>query len=395
MKHILKRLTAILAAAAGFTTALTGCGDSPSPAPPPSCYGIVVGARSNSAGITGPMVAPLLPDPLPVGSVIVVTGVSGSADGDPLFTGVVSQQDNSFDQKDVQLNTRHGAIAAISTAKATTPQADVLGAIESTAAKLRASGLACSIHVYDSGLQTSGMVEFQQDLLGRDPQTVIDEIPSSQTLHGTTVIFETLGAVQTPQPPLDSTSLENLSTIWQGIIAARSGTMMQPDAVTAYKPSPPQDGLPLVDIVPVPDRTIDFGDITPTCTPTSTTWVMPGNALFEAEQYFLKEDAKALLDEAVQVLQEHPEAGIEITGHTASDSSNPSGMQLSLNRATEVANYLIKSGIDRSRITARGVGDTEPSCEDWDSVTNTQIEACANTERNVTLVAIGVVLCDE
>ena len=394
MAYNIKRLITALAVMAGFTTMLAGC-SSPAPAvTTPTCIGVVIGNRSNSAGVTGLMVAPILPDPLPVGSVIVVTGVSGAADGDPLYTGVVDKLDNSYDQKDTQLNTRNGAIAAITAARATKPQADVLGAIESTANRLQASRLACSIHVYDSGLQTSGLIEFQQDLLGRDPQTVIDQIPVGRALHGMTVTFETLGAVQDPQPALDSTSLANLSYIWQGVVASRGGTMTQPDAVTAFMPAPPMTGLPPVDVVPIPNRTIDFGDIIPTCTPTSTTWVMPANALFDPDMADLKRDATTLLDQAIQVLLAHPEAGIEITAHTASVGTKPSGMELSQQRAANTVAYLTNHGIDPSRVTARGVGDTEPSCEDWDQATGTQIESCAATERNVTLVATGVSLCN-
>jgi outer membrane protein OmpA-like peptidoglycan-associated protein len=340
------------------------------------------------------MVAPLLPDPLPVGSVIVVTGVSGSANGDPLLTGVVEEIDNSYDQKDAQLNTRNSVIEAVSTAQATKPEADVLGAIESTAAKLRAAGLSCAIHVYDSGLQSIGLLEFQQNLLALDLRTVIDLIPTAQTLRNTKVVFETLGAVQDPQPALDATSLEKLSAIWQGVIAARGGVMGQPDSVTAHRPAEPIPGLPPVTVVPVPKRTIDFGDLKPSCTLTSTSWAMPANALFDGDEHVLKDDAKTLLDQAIQVLRQHPEAGVEIIGHTASVGTAPSGLELSQDRADAVADYLSGEGVDRSKITARGVGDTEPSCQDWDPTTSTQIEACAATERNVTLVATGVVLCD-
>jgi len=289
---------------------------------------------------------------------------------------------------------RNGAIAAVSAAKAIKPQADVLGAIESTAAKLAVSRLACHIHVYDSGLQTAGLIEFQQDLLGRDPAAIVKEIPASEALYGMTVTFETLGAVQDPQPALDSTSLQNLNSIWQGVIAARGGTMVPPDAVTAFRPAPPVAGLPVVDVVPIPNRTIDFGDIQPTCTPTSTTWVMPANTLFEPDKADLRDEAKVLLDQAAQILKQHPEAGIRITGHTASTGTEPSGLELSLARADAVAMYLVQAGVDGSRIDPQGVGDTQPSCEDWDPATGTQIEACAATERNVTLVATGVVLCD-
>jgi len=121
---------------------------------------------------------------------------------------------------------------------------------------------------------------------------------------------------------------------------------------------------------------------------------MPANTLFEPDKADLRDEAKVLLDQAAQILKQHPEAGIRITGHTASTGTEPSGLELSLARADAVAMYLVQAGVDGSRIDPQGVGDTQPSCEDWDPATGTQIEACAATERNVTLVATGVVLCD-
>ncbi len=177
MKHIATRLMVALFIVIGFIPVLVACGSEPEA--DPVCMGIVIGNRSNSEGVIGPMVAPLMPDPLPVGSVVVATEVSGSPAGDPVFTGTVTELENSYDQKDLQMNIRNGAIAAISSSAASSPQADTLGAIESTADKLKTSGLmGCEIHVYDSGLSTAGLIEFQQDLLARDPQTVIGQIPA-------------------------------------------------------------------------------------------------------------------------------------------------------------------------------------------------------------------------
>jgi len=68
-------------------------------------------------------------------------------------------------------------------------------------------------------------------------------------------------------------------------------------------------------------------------------------------------------------------------------------MWLLRKRAEAVRDYLIASGISGSLITATGVGDTKPSCEDWDPVAKKQIFPCAQTERNVTLVATGIVVC--
>jgi len=394
MKSIRLLSVGLLAATLGLI-GLTGCGDYPKDTP--ACIGLVIGNRTNSAGVDATAVAATITDPLPVGSTIIITGVSGSATGDAVWGGTVDAGDNSYDRKDNQLNTRNGAIQAVNTVAAKSPQADVLGAIESTADKLRPTGLSCTIYVYDSGLSTAGLIEFQQGengLLDTDPEDIVARIPETTTLTGFAVSFETLGATSGAQPAPDSTSLQNLTEIWTGIIERRGGKVV-PSTHVAYTSVDPQPGLPAVDLVPMPSHTLDFSDLDPTCTPTSTTWVMPSNALFDPDLSELKPQAAALLDQTVQVLQANKDTSILITGHTASTSASPSGMELSEQRAEAVADYLISGGIDESRITHQGVGDTQPSCEDWDPATGTQIPSCAETERNVTLVASGIALCSD
>lgn len=384
----------------GITTLLTvtaGC-SSPTPSElPPVCFGFVVGQRANSAKVTSAIVSAFIPDAeqLADGTVIVITGVSGSPAGDPVYTGAVENPGNSYDFKDNQLNTRTKAIAAADKAAASTAQADVLGAIEATAAALRPSGLPCTIHVLDSGLQTAGLIPFQQDLLSAKPEDVIAKVPESTALSGMRVTFDMLGAVVDPQPPLDSESLINLTAIWKGVVVKRGGQFEQPDRVSSTAHTEPLAGLPEVAIVPVPDRSIDFGDLKPTCTPTATTWQLPGDVLFEKDDARLRDSAKALLDPAAQVLLEHPEATADLVGHSASVGNTTRVTQLSIDRAASVKTYLVSKGIAESRITAAGVGDTQPTCEDWDTAAGQQIEACAAQERRVDLVVAGVMLCDK
>ena len=170
--------------------------------------------------------------------------------------------------------------------------------------------------------------------------------------------------------------------------------MLSPDSLSTNGTAP-AEGLPEVDVVPVPQETIDFGDLEPTCTPAATSWVMPADALFDPYSAVLKDEAKAMLDQAIVEIQENSEiTGIEVTGHTASIGIEPSGMELSQKRADAVTNYLANGGIDRSLITAQGVGDAQPACEDWDPVNGVQINPCASSERNVSLTVTGVILCD-
>jgi OOP family OmpA-OmpF porin len=56
----------------------------------------------------------------------------------------------------------------------------------------------------------------------------------------------------------------------------------------------------------------------------------------------------------------HPEARLEIRGHTDSQGPANFNLELSQKRAESVRQYMIKGGVDPSRLTAVGVGEEEP-----------------------------------
>ena len=71
------------------------------------------------------------------------------------------------------------------------------------------------------------------------------------------------------------------------------------------------------------------------------------------------------LDKAVAVLKEFPDLKLEIQGHTDDQPLKAGGKfadnkALSQARAETVKEYFVKKGIDESRLTAKGYGDTVP-----------------------------------
>jgi outer membrane protein OmpA-like peptidoglycan-associated protein len=67
-----------------------------------------------------------------------------------------------------------------------------------------------------------------------------------------------------------------------------------------------------------------------------------------------------LLDGVVAVLNEHPEVKLEIQGHTDSRGDDSHNLKLSQARADAVRRYLTDHGVEASRLTARGYGETRP-----------------------------------
>ena len=67
-----------------------------------------------------------------------------------------------------------------------------------------------------------------------------------------------------------------------------------------------------------------------------------------------------LLNDLVEVAEQCPEAKIEIGGHTDSRGSEDYNLRLSQARATSVMSYLVEKGIDPTRLTAVGYGESVP-----------------------------------
>jgi outer membrane protein OmpA-like peptidoglycan-associated protein len=67
-----------------------------------------------------------------------------------------------------------------------------------------------------------------------------------------------------------------------------------------------------------------------------------------------------VLDEIADLLLKQPELKLDIEGHTSSDGNLNANMKLSNERAGTVKNYLVKKGVDSSRLTSQGFGPTKP-----------------------------------
>ncbi len=84
------------------------------------------------------------------------------------------------------------------------------------------------------------------------------------------------------------------------------------------------------------------------------------NVFFDVDKYELKPESKAELDKLVLLLKKFPFMKIEIGGHTDNTGDKTKNMTLSLNRAKAVKEYLVKAGIEMTRLNAMGYGDTKP-----------------------------------
>jgi OOP family OmpA-OmpF porin len=81
---------------------------------------------------------------------------------------------------------------------------------------------------------------------------------------------------------------------------------------------------------------------------------------FESNSDRLMPGARPILDQVVATLLKYPEIKFEIQGHTDSDGSAQYNEGLSSRRAQTVHDYLASKGVDESRMTVRGYGESQP-----------------------------------
>ena len=84
------------------------------------------------------------------------------------------------------------------------------------------------------------------------------------------------------------------------------------------------------------------------------------NIYFDFGSARLQKRSLAPLDELVEILKENPSYKLTIESHTDNVGTNESNQKLSDNRSSAVMSYLVKKGIDASRLTASGYGEEKP-----------------------------------
>ena len=74
------------------------------------------------------------------------------------------------------------------------------------------------------------------------------------------------------------------------------------------------------------------------------------NIQFEQSDYELLDDGKKELDKVYSFMTQYPGARIEITGHTSAEGDRNDNLNLSRKRAESCKAYLVKRGVEKSRI---------------------------------------------
>jgi outer membrane protein OmpA-like peptidoglycan-associated protein len=96
---------------------------------------------------------------------------------------------------------------------------------------------------------------------------------------------------------------------------------------------------------------------------------------FDVNKATLKPESMGVINEIATLMKEHPEVNFCVEGHTDSDGDNDFNQTLSEQRAKTVVSTLEEMGIDGSRLSSKGWGESKPID------TNATSEGKANNRR--------------
>lgn len=371
MSHIPKMLLAPLTGLAVLMSVLatTACQSS---SPPPLSLAVVLGAHANAKiPVYGGRVEAAARAVADAGGTLVLV----LADGTPsvLFNQALPAAVDAGEARKEHIDQAVAPFEeAFNRAVAATPEVDLLGAIALAQQALNGAPGDHQMVVVDSGLSTSGPLQFQQGLLNADPVALVSALQARPgampNLGGTSVILSGFGtSTDSPQGPLGSSQRTVLVDLWTRILKSANAT-----SISAVLPSGKwraAAGLPYVTPVPIQPETpvLPVDPAGPSTAPSSTTGLGSGGTLVyqnatlgflgDSDQFADPADAEKVLS-ALAVDAKANHWRLLVTGTTATCSQPAYCQRLSESRAKRVVDILTKLGVADAQ--AVGAGDSFP-----------------------------------
>ncbi len=81
---------------------------------------------------------------------------------------------------------------------------------------------------------------------------------------------------------------------------------------------------------------------------------------FDSGKATIKKESMQVVEQIIEMMKLALDINIRVEGHTDSDGSSESNLKLSVARAKAVADEIVKSGVDVSRLSSVGYGEEKP-----------------------------------
>jgi len=110
------------------------------------------------------------------------------------------------------------------------------------------------------------------------------------------------------------------------------------------------------------------------------------NIFYDFDKWNIRTDATKELDNLVNIMKDNPKINVELGSHTDARGKTMYNEVLSQKRAESAVEYIISKGVDRSRITAKGYGESEPvnGCIDGVNCSDEEFQLNRRTEFKIT-----------
>ena len=359
-----------------MVTGLTGCDSSNNEATAEKaavCYVLANTANSQGLNLNSPMVQDTIYNTIRNYGYISVVNADGVPDVVLASSFDIDDKYKSASAERLDMDARAkttNLIAGMQSVIATDPEVDYLAALNLALRTLS------SLEEYDSktivvigtGLSTTGVLNFQNNLSSAEPGTIVElleekgEIPC---FNGIMVYWQQMGDVAAPQAQLSSAQRNKLQQIYGGIVEAGGGTFVCNDIIA----NPVNEGTAYPAVTPVElpaDIPISFNPETLNSEATENVLAEPVvlteeqiTFIGDKAEYLYPEEAESVLKPIADFLLSN-DVTILLCGTTAGDGNSAYTMELSQARAEAVKQSLVDLGVDPSHIIAVGLGSTDP-----------------------------------
>ena len=375
MKKMISMIV-VCALTLAMVTGLTGCGSSNNEATAEKaavCYVLANTANSQGLNLNSPMVQDTIYNTVRNYGYISIVNADGVPDVVLASSFDIDDKYKSASAERLDMDARAkttNLIAGMQSVIATDPEVDYLAALNLAVRTLS------SLEGYDSktivvigtGLSTTGVLDFQNNLISADPGTIVELLKQKEEIpafDGITVYWQQMGDVAAPQQALTSAQRNKLQQIYGGIVEAGSGTFVYNEIIA----NPANEGTvyPMVTPVALPaDTPISFEP--EMLNPEDTENVLAEPVVLTEEQitfigdkaeYLYPEEVESVLKPIADFLLSN-DVTILLCGTTAGDGNSVYTMELSQARANAVKQSLVDLGVDPSRIIAVGLGSSDP-----------------------------------
>ncbi len=375
MKKMISMIV-VCALTLAMVTGLTGCDSSNNEATAEKaavCYVLANTANSQGLNLNSPMVQDTIYNTIRNYGYISVVNADGVPDVVLASSFDIDDKYKSASAERLDMDARAkttNLITGMQSVIATDLEVDYLAALNLALRTLS------SLEEYDSktivvigtGLSTTGVLDFQNNLISAEPGTIVElleekgEIPC---FNGIMVYWQQMGDVAAPQAQLSSAQRNKLQQIYGGIVEAGGGTFVCNDIIA----NPVNEGTAYPAVTPVElpaDIPISFNPETLNSEATENVLAEPVvlteeqiTFIGDKAEYLYPEEAESVLKPIADFLLSN-DVTILLCGTTAGDGNSAYTMELSQVRADAVKQSLVDLGVDPSHIIAVGLGSTDP-----------------------------------